>query len=138
MPDPYHIFPIGFIHKQQETVTIEILDAYLDGLLGIENFSHVIVFCWFHKNDLPGQRNILQVHPRGDDTNPLTGVFATRSPTRPNPIAISTCKLLNIQKNMIIIDSIDAFEGTPVIDIKPYIAGNDYVTESRIPPWVDH
>ena len=116
---------------------IEILDTFRDGLLGIEQFSHIIVCCWFHKNDRHDKRRILQVHPRGNRANPLTGVFATRSPTRPNPIAISTCKLLEIQKNVVIIDNIDAFEGTPVIDIKPYIAGNDYVKDARIPQWVN-
>ena len=137
MPDPYQIFPVGFIKKEQKTVMIEILDAFRDGLLGIEHFSHIIVLCWYHKNDRPDQRNVLQVHPRGNRANPLMGVFATRSPTRPNPIAISTCKLLTIRTNMIIIDTIDAFDGTPVIDIKPCIPENDYVADSKVPPWVN-
>jgi tRNA-Thr(GGU) m(6)t(6)A37 methyltransferase TsaA len=137
MADSYKIFPMGFVKKLQETVMIEVLEAFRDGLLGIEQFSHIIVFCWFHKNDQPAKRKVLQVHPRGDRANPLTGVFATRSPARPNPIAISTCKLLRISDNMILIDDIDAFDGTPVIDIKPYIAEKDTMADSRMPTWVN-
>ena len=137
MADVYEILPVGFIKKEQGNVMIQIQDAYKEGLLGIEQFSHIIVFCWFHQNDRPEKRKILQVHARGDRKNPLTGVFATRSPARPNPIAISACKLLNIKNNLIIIDGIDAFDGTPVIDIKPYIAENDHLADTRMPPWVD-
>ena len=137
MADPYRIFPLGVVIKKKESVMIEIQDVFREALLGIEQFSHIIVFCWVHKNDRPDQRKILQVHPRGDKNNPLTGVFATRSPVRPNPVAISTCKLLKIKENLLTVDEIDAFDGTPVIDIKPYIAENDRITDSRIPPWVN-
>jgi tRNA (Thr-GGU) A37 N-methylase len=62
---------------------------------------------------------VLQVHPRGNPANPLRGVFATRAPLRPNPIALSRCRVLGVRGNVIEIDGIDAFADTPVLDIKP-------------------
>ena len=135
MADYYKIDPVGIIRKQDNTVTIEVHKGYEDALLGLDQFSHIIVFSWFHKNDFPEKRGILQVHPRGNKENPLTGVFATRSPLRPNPIAISTCKILSIDVKIIHIDEIDAFDGTPVIDIKPCISRLDLISDVRVPDW---
>jgi len=137
MVDYFQIFPIGVIHKQDEKVFIEIFKNYRDGLLGLEQFSHIIVFFWFHKNDTPEQRNTLRVHPRGNRVNPLSGVFATRSPVRPNLIAIFTCEILLIDGNTIHVDTIDAFDGTPVIDIKPCISKTDTALDIRVPEWAD-
>jgi tRNA (Thr-GGU) A37 N-methylase len=89
--------------------------------LGLEQWSHIWVFYWFDQNDTPEKRAVLQVHPRGNRNNPLTGVFATRSPMRPNLTALSLCRVVSIQGNDIEIEAIDAFDQTPVIDIKPYI-----------------
>jgi len=136
MADHFQIFPVGIIKKKGNAVTIEIYEKYKDALLGLGQFSHIIVFFWFHQNDTPQKRDVLQVHPRGNKANPLTGVFATRSPIRPNLIAISTCKIMLINKNRIHIDKIDAFNRTPVIDIKPYIPESDIMKDVRKPEWV--
>ncbi|MGQ9574824.1 MAG: TrmO family methyltransferase domain-containing protein [Thermoguttaceae bacterium] len=85
----------------------------------MEKLSQIWVLYWFDRNDTPQKRSILQVHPRGDPNNPLTGVFATRSPVRPNLIALSRCKVLSVRENVIEIDEIDAFPDTPVLDLKP-------------------
>jgi tRNA-Thr(GGU) m(6)t(6)A37 methyltransferase TsaA len=77
------------------------------------------VLYWFDRNDSPEKRTILQVHPRGDPERPLRGVFATRSPFRPNLIAISEVRVLAVRDNIIEIDAIDAFADTPVLDLKP-------------------
>ncbi len=135
MADYYKIYPVGIIRKQDNIVTIEVHKGYEDALLGLDQFSHIIVFSWFHKNDFSEKRGILQVHPRGNNENPLTGVFATRSPLRPNPIAISTCKILSIDGKIIHIDEIDSFDGTPVIDIKPCISRLDLISDVRVPDW---
>ena len=119
MANSFQIFPAGIVRKQERTVTIEIHEEYKDALLGLDQVSDIIVCSWFHKNDTPQKRNVLQVHPRGNKANPLRGVFATRSPVRPNLIGVSTCKILLIDGNIIHIDKIDAFDGTPVVDIKP-------------------
>ena len=87
--------------------------------MGVEKLSEIWVIWWFNRNDNPRMRSNLKVHPRGNPANPLTGVFATRAPMRPNLIALSRCKILSVKKNVIEIDSIDAFPDTPVLDLKP-------------------
>ena len=104
-------------------------------MLGLEQWSHVQVIWWFDKNDTPEKRAILQVHPRGDQKNPLTGVFACRSPFRPNLIALSLCKIVSVKENVVEVEKIDAFEGTPVLDIKPYAPGQDSATGVKVPDW---
>jgi tRNA (Thr-GGU) A37 N-methylase len=77
------------------------------------------VLYWFDRNDTPQQRSVLQVHPRGSPGNPLRGVFATRSPLRPNLIAPSQAGIVGVNGNVIEIDGIDAFADTPALDLKP-------------------
>lgn len=137
MPKHYRIFPIGRVKKTNELVTIEIDMDYQDALGGLEQFSHIIVLCWLHRNDTAERRSILKVHPRGDPNNPLTGVFATRSPVRPNLISLSTCKIISLRGGRIQVDRIDAFDGTPVIDIKPCIARTDWASDIRVPVWAE-
>ena len=127
--------PIGMISRSETDVFIDVFEPYTDGILGLDGFSHIHVLYWFDQNDTAEKRSILQVHPRGDRNNPLSGVFATRSPTRPNLIALSLCNLVEVRGNMVEIDRIDAFDGTPVLDIKPYIHGTD-AAEARHPEWL--
>lgn len=136
MKDRFDIFPVGVIQKQDENVWIEIYEKYNEALLGLDKFSHITVCYWFHENDTPEKRNVLQVHPKNNKENPLSGVFATHSPLRPNLIAISTCKMLSIEGNTIHIDKIDAFDGSPVIDIKCFIPSRALKSDIRLPDWV--
>lgn len=136
MRDRFEAFPIGVVRKRKQSVMIEIYPAFAEGMLGVEGFSHLVVLFWFHKNDTSNKRNILQVHPRGKKSNPLTGVFGTRSPMRPNPIGFSVCRLLSVQEKVLYIDKIDAFDGTPVVDLKPCLSRSDSTTEIRVPGWV--
>ncbi|MES9947439.1 MAG: tRNA (N6-threonylcarbamoyladenosine(37)-N6)-methyltransferase TrmO [Candidatus Thiodiazotropha sp.] len=115
----YEVWPIGWVRKHGDKTVIEVDEAYIPALLGLDRFDAVWVLYWFDRNDTPRQRKILQVHPKGDPDNPLRGVFATRAPVRPNLIALSRCRILSIQGNRIEIDGIDAFPDTPVLDIKP-------------------
>ena len=137
MKEHFKIFPIGMVRKRDKRVTIEIYPAYEDGLMGLDQNSHIIVFSWFHESDTPEKRKRLQVHPRRNKANPLTGVFATRSPVRPNPISIMACKIVSIEGRQIHVDAIDAFDGTPVIDIKPYIPRLDAISKVRMPGWAE-
>jgi len=115
----YKVSPIGRIHnKKGKPVTLEIFDKYIPALHRLEYCSHVVVVWWFHKNDTPERRKIMKVHPRGNRNNPLTGVFATHSPVRPNLIAITTCKVLSVKGGIVTIDRIDAFDDTPILDLK--------------------
>lgn len=136
MSESFQVFPIGVVKRQNEAVTIEVYSKYKNALLGLDQHSHIIVFSWFHESDSPQKRKILRVHPKGNKANPLTGVFATRSPVRPNPLSIFTCMILSIEGRVIHIDKIDALDGTPVIDIKPYIPRLDSAAEVRAPSWM--
>lgn len=131
----FKIWPIGRVRKEGKTAWIEIDPQYKDALLGLHQWSHIHVFYWFDRNDTPQKRAVLQVHPRGNAKIPLTGVFATRAPVRPNLIAMSTCKILSIEKCTIRIEAIDAFDNSPVIDIKPYTPGPEMIPNAKVPDW---
>lgn len=131
----YQIFPVGFVRKKGHSVTIDIQEGYEEALLGLDQFSHIYVLYWFDKNDTPEKRRILQVHPRGNKKNPLTGVFATHSPYRPNLIALDVCKILAINGHFIQIDQIDALDGTPVIDIKSFKPKSGDTADFKVPAW---
>ena len=91
----------------------------------------------FRGNDTPEKRRILRVHPRGRKDNPLTGVFACRSPAQPNLIGLTLCKVLSVTDGTVRIDKIDTLDGSPIVDIKPYIPGIDSATENlRLPDWL--
>lgn len=94
---------------------IEIAEEYEEGLKGIEGFSHITLVYIFHKSE----GYSLSVKPPLDDQ--LRGVFATRSPRRPNPIGISTVKLLERRGNILKVLGIDVLDGTPLVDLKPYV-----------------
>ena len=115
----YQVQPIGWVRKTDGRTTIELYEEYRPALLGVDALDSIWVLYWFDRNDTPAQRAILQVHPRGNPDNPLRGVFATRAPVRPNLIAMSRCRVLAVEGNVIVIDEIDAFADTPVLDIKP-------------------
>ena len=133
MENSFQIFPIGVIKKKDQSAWIEIYEKFRDALQGLDQYSHIMVLTWFHQSDTKTKRKTLQVHPMGNEANPLTGVFATRSPVRPNPIALFSCKVVKIKDRLIHIESIEAFEGSPVVDIKPYIPRIDSISQARGP-----
>lgn len=138
MAEMYLLRPIGRVKKETGRTLVEIEEPYLAALLGLENYSHVWVLYWFHDNDKPWDRSILQVHPCRNPANPLAGVFAARSPVRPNLIGLSAARLLKVAGNRLYLENLDAREGTPVLDIKPYLPGSDAIPEARAPellPW---
>ncbi len=128
--------PIGAVKKTERETTLILDKKHQPGLLGLDGFSHIWVFWWFDQNDTPQRRSVLQVHPRGNPDNPLTGVFATRSPRRPNLIALTLCRIISIRDNVVRIEKIDAFDGTPVLDIKPYIPLDS--VKATVPDWLKH
>ncbi len=136
MADSFVMHSIGMVRKEDDRSRIEIHPPYRDAMLGLEGFSHIHVLFWFHENDTPEKRNTMQVHPRKDAGNPLTGVFATHSPVRPNLIGLTLCRILSIEKTTIEIESIDARDQTPVMDIKCYIPYPQKNHEVRVPDWV--
>ena len=133
------IKPIGTIHSPYQTIedmpiqpkgalevegTVLVDEAYLDGLQDLDGFSHIYLLYGFHK----AARTELLVTPFMDTEK--RGVFATRSPLRPNHIGISLVKLINIERNKVMVTGIDVLDGTPLLDIKPYIEKFDVVKES--------
>lgn len=132
----FEVRPIGLFQKTAEHTRIVVDKKYQAGLLGLDGYSHIQVFWWFSNNDTPEKRSILQVHPRGNRNNPLTGVFATRSPFRPNLIALTLCKIVSVKDNVIEIEKTDAFDGTPILDIKPFIPGYDTAEDAKVAEWL--
>lgn len=98
--------------------TLEIYPEYQEGLDGITAGQTIVVLFWLHKSD----RDTLKVYPRGDKSRGLRGVFSTRSPARPNPIAISELKVISIDDNHLVVSGLDILDGTPIIDIKKKIS----------------
>ena len=117
-PQEFRLYPIGHVRKTADKTTIVLDKKYEPGLLRMEKLSEIWVLWWLDRNDSPEKRAILQVHPQGNPDNPLTGVFATHSPVRPNLIAMTRCKIISVKENVIEIESIDAFPDTPILDIK--------------------
>lgn len=127
--------PIGRVEVKDGKAAIRLDAAYADGLLGLDQWSHVQVLYWFDKNDTPEHRRVLRVHPRGNRENPLTGVFACRSPSRPNLLALTVCKIVAVEGNVVRLDKIDAFDGTPVLDLKPFTPADAPSEGVRVPDW---
>jgi len=135
-------YPIGVVrspHREPENrdwdqvvSEIHIDRKWAKGLRGLEDFSHLIVL--FHLSRAQGVS--LLVHPKRRLDLPLVGMFSTRSPHRPNPIAMTICRLLKRRGTRLTVKGLDAIDGTPVIDIKPYIPDNDLVMRARMARWV--
>jgi tRNA-Thr(GGU) m(6)t(6)A37 methyltransferase TsaA len=128
----YQVTPIGFIRSELKTTAgaplfytegapnarLELLPALGDGLNRLQVGDELILITWLHL----ARRDVLQVHPRGDPANPLTGVFLTRSPDRPNPLGLHRVRVLAFNANSLLIGPIEAIDGTPVVDIKPVVS----------------
>jgi len=132
----FRLYPVGVVRKTDDGAWLEVREEFREALLGLEGFSHIHVLFWFHENDTAELRRTLQVHPRKDPSNPLTGVFATHSPKRPNLVGLTRCRILGIDGNRIAIDAIDARDGSPVIDIKCFIPDAQPLADVRLPDWV--
>jgi tRNA-Thr(GGU) m(6)t(6)A37 methyltransferase TsaA len=134
----YQVSPIGYVHRDDGGASIHILEPYRPALRQLERFSHVIVLWWAHQRDNQEFRGMLQCRPPyADDV--LTGVFATRAEYRPNPVALTTSKILEVDQasGILRLGDIDAFDGTPVLDLKAYFPVCDRVQNASIPEWLD-
>lgn len=128
--------PIGRVTQVENRVVLEIKTELPPALHGLADFSHIWVLYWFHENDTSENRRLLKVHPRRDPRNPLTGVFATRAPVRPNFMGLTACRLVEVRGNRVEVEGLDAQPGSPLLDLKPYIPGNDALPEAQTPEWV--
>jgi len=131
----YRLSPVGRVEIKGELAAIRLFDAFADGLLGLDQWSHVQILYWFDKNDSSDKRKVLRVHPRGKRENPLTGVFACRSPFRPNLIGLTVCRIVSVEGCLVRLDAIDAFDGTPVLDLKPFTPEDAPSQGLKVPDW---
>lgn len=131
----YALRPIGFIRSELKTRSdaprfytegapnafLEVVSAYRRGLSGVRAGEEIIVITWLHR----ARRDVLRVHPQGDKSRPLTGVFLTRSPDRPNPLGLHRATVLEVRANGLLIGPMEAIDGTPVVDIKRVVREAD-------------
>ncbi|WP_188203153.1 tRNA (N6-threonylcarbamoyladenosine(37)-N6)-methyltransferase TrmO [Thermococcus camini] len=129
--EPFKLVPVGYVRKDGETF-IEILPEFREAMDGLAEGDWIKLILWFHASDTPERRNVLKVHPYNNPENPLRGVFATRSPYRPNPVALYTVRIHRIEGRRLYIDDIDAFDETPVVDIKIFVERYDCPKEVPI------
>jgi len=146
---PMTLIPIGVVKSPIKEPTHERLNLMeisseivinenlTEALDGIEGFSHIIVLYWMHRTTrVTRATQHLKGHPMGRTDVPEQGIFAVRTPHRPNPIGKSTIRLLERRGNILKVQGLDAIDGTPVIDIKPYIPGYDSARDATTPDWV--
>jgi tRNA-Thr(GGU) m(6)t(6)A37 methyltransferase TsaA len=127
---------IGVVEKAgEQEATIRVFSEFCAGLKGIEGFSHLIILYWIHLRDNEEERQTLLVFPKKHAVNVETGVFACRSPSRPNPIGLCVVELLKFEDCSLTVKDLDALEGSPIIDIKPYIPRADAIPNARVPEW---
>ena len=142
-PEPIEITPIGVVRSRERDVRrqdwsrvrsdVELRPELADALAGLDGFSHVIVVGWL--DQIPAElRERRQAHPGGDERLPLLGSFALRG-ARPNPLAVTVCRLRGIKGATLRVEGLDLVDGTPVLDVKPYIAVYDAVPEAKLPRW---
>ena len=142
-PEPIEITPIGVVRSRERDVSrqdwsrvrsdVELRPELADALSGLDGFSHVIVVGWL--DQIPAElRERRQAYPGGDERLPLLGSFALRG-ARPNPVAVTVCRLRGIEGATLRVEGLDLVDGTPVLDVKPYIAVYDAVPDAKLPRW---
>lgn len=137
--------PIGYVQSPvQEAVDhawgpviaeIHLEPALAAGLQGLEAFSHLLVLFWMHQSHFDPQHHLLR-RPQGRDDMPQCGIFAQRARHRPNPLGVTAVTLLNVAPPVLTVRGLDAIDGTPVLDIKPYFPVFDRVETAHVPEWV--
>ena len=134
--------PIGFVRttavgdevRDKTRISKIVIHSELaKALNGVDGFSHLFVLFWLHKI-IDEQRRTLKVHPRGRKDLPLLGVFATRTMLRPNPIGLTLVELVKVEGKVLTVRGLDAFEGTPILDIKPFDSWDNAET-ANVPKW---
>jgi len=133
--------PIGYVKtdavgnevKDRNRISQIVLhEDLIEALDGVDGFSHVFVLFWLNK--VTDQPRALKFHPRGREDMPLLGVFALRTNQRPNPIGLTLVELLKVEGNVLTVRGLDAYNGTPVLDIKPFDSW-DNAKNARVPDW---
>ena len=131
---------IGKIKVEGEIMFLQINKEYIRGLQGLEGFSHIDVLWWFDKCDNSNSRRVLEINKPYKKAPEKLGIFSTRSPERPNPIALSVTQVTHIdyEKGKIYITYIDAMNDSSILDLKPYTPSMDRVENPSVPEWCSH
>lgn len=146
-PMPITLNPIGTVRntiteptdtgwgRVESTIVLE--EQWTGAFDGLQQFSHALVLSYLHRvaerhTDIPAKR-----HPRNRDDMPLLGVFAQRARVRPNPIGVTACAIVRVDARELLVRGLDAIDGTPIIDVKPYVPIFDRIEAPRVPEWVD-
>lgn len=129
------------IKKDRQMVKKNISEIHIDQewqdlLDGIDDFSHVLIIYWPHLLD-PERRKLHKVHPMGRKELPLTGIFATRSPARPNPLLVSVVRILERKENILKVLGFEAVDGSPILDIKPHMKAYDTEEIPKVAKWME-
>lgn len=118
------------------TSEIELDPQWTEALDGLADFSHIWVLAWLDRLPEGERGGRMRVHPQRRQDIPAVGLFATRSPRRPNPIGLTAVELVSIHGNVLTVKGLDMLDGTPVLDIKPYLAQGDRKSRTRSPLWI--
>jgi len=141
----FTVSPIGFVKNSVSEPTDEgwadvvselrLLEQFAPGLRGIEESSHLLVLFWFHQASFDPAADLVR-RPRGREDMPELGLFAQRARHRPNPIGVTAVRLLKKRNDSIVVKGLDAINGTPILDIKPYCPAFDSVEAPVVPKWM--
>lgn len=136
----FYVVPIGKTAVSERGMFIELEPKYIPALKALDGFSHLNIIWWFSDFDNEETRSILETPQPYKQAPEIMGMFATRSPIRPNPLALTTAEVIDIdyEKGIVQVVYIDAHDGTPVLDIKPYTPSLDRVESPLVPKWCDH
>ncbi|HBU13148.1 MAG TPA: tRNA (N6-threonylcarbamoyladenosine(37)-N6)-methyltransferase TrmO [Clostridiales bacterium] len=136
----FEVTPIGKVTVNNDGSFIELDEKYIPALTALDGFSHLNLIWWFSEYDNEEMRNILEAPKPYTKAPDVMGIFATRSPVRPNPLALSTVEVLSIdrQKGVIRVTQIDANDGTSVLDVKPYTPSLGRIETPGVPEWCSH
>ena len=137
--------PIGYVKNEvstrkdvswgEDTSVIQLEEEYRSGLSGLEDFSHAIILFYLDKANYVKEKH-LQRRPQNREDMPLVGIFSQRGKDRPNQIGMTSVKILSVSENTLTVQGLDAIDGTPVLDIKPYYPVYDR-KDAEVPEWVD-
>lgn len=135
----FELHPLGqaIVDEQEGRFSLQIDPAYRAGLEKLDQFSHVLIFWWADRNDTPAARGVLTTdlpYAPGEQA----GVFACRAEYRPNPIAVTAVAILavDVAAGIVVLPWLDTLDGTPVLDLKPYIPSSDRIRDVQVAPWM--
>jgi tRNA-Thr(GGU) m(6)t(6)A37 methyltransferase TsaA len=142
--EPVTLRPVGIVRSRlrdlryrdtsRDRAVIQVAADSVPALSGLDGFSHAIVLTWLDRVS-EEERGTLQEHPGGDDSMPRTGVFALRTHHRPNPVGVTVVRVDRVEGDSLHVVGLDAIDGTPVLDIKPYLPPYDSMPDARLPDW---